>query len=381
MLSGAVPRLRGMTRSNRTYRDVDGRRVEGTWRHVFINNGGTYYLTDLKVYADGLIDCWGLVDLDGFRQKLTSGWVATTLPDGGRASGHLLASWTFNSPAFTPTIDDLYGEVADEIERLAGRPTTSDLCVEAAHRYVETRTEEDRLRLVDAYLKIPETHRTFVLGDMDHRDWPVRALATPPGSRPIGGRGDDAEDPITEADRGTAFDYFAQQAASRSAWIAKSHDDGPAGGDPGSIRIEQRWFPNGWPAQAGILVLRNEYPAALEVDGDSYPSVAHAYWARSVRDGADHDLIRAEPYAGKARHMALDFDRRPGWSGRRLAVMAELLDTKFRQHPDLAAALLATGEKALLYQEAQDSFWGCDGGRNSMGRLLELIRSQLLPQA
>lgn len=44
---------------NRTYRIVDGERIEGSWRHIFIKNGSTYFLSALKVYADGLIDCWG----------------------------------------------------------------------------------------------------------------------------------------------------------------------------------------------------------------------------------------------------------------------------------------------------------------------------------
>jgi len=36
---------------------VDGQRVEGTWRHVFVRNWDRYFLTDLIVYADGAIDC------------------------------------------------------------------------------------------------------------------------------------------------------------------------------------------------------------------------------------------------------------------------------------------------------------------------------------
>ena len=45
---------------NRRYRVLDdGERIEGTWRHVFTENGATCFLADLKVHADGLIDCWG----------------------------------------------------------------------------------------------------------------------------------------------------------------------------------------------------------------------------------------------------------------------------------------------------------------------------------
>ncbi|MFB7366590.1 DUF7638 domain-containing protein, partial [Streptomyces hydrogenans] len=70
-----------------TYRTVDGVRIPGTWRHVFIRNG-RYFLTDLLIYADGLVDCWGLVTVEEFEEKVRSGWVATTLPDGAGASAH-----------------------------------------------------------------------------------------------------------------------------------------------------------------------------------------------------------------------------------------------------------------------------------------------------
>ncbi|MCX4403273.1 hypothetical protein OG840_15880 [Streptomyces sp. NBC_01764] len=81
-----------------TSRKADGIRIPGTWRHAFIRNGGTFFLTDLVIYADGLIDCWGLVTVDEFEQKLRSGWVATDLPEGAEASAHDLASWKFSEP-------------------------------------------------------------------------------------------------------------------------------------------------------------------------------------------------------------------------------------------------------------------------------------------
>ncbi|MFI1249708.1 hypothetical protein ACH4TY_23870 [Streptomyces anulatus] len=77
------------------HRTADGVRIPGTWRHAFINNGGTYFLTDLFIYADGLIDCWGAATVEEFERKLRSGWVATRLPEGAEASAHGLAAWTF----------------------------------------------------------------------------------------------------------------------------------------------------------------------------------------------------------------------------------------------------------------------------------------------
>ncbi|WP_406491689.1 hypothetical protein OG936_00440 [Streptomyces sp. NBC_00846] len=51
------------------------------------------------IHADGLIDCWGLVTLEEFQEKLRSGWVATSLPDGAEASEHDLAGWSSVSHA------------------------------------------------------------------------------------------------------------------------------------------------------------------------------------------------------------------------------------------------------------------------------------------
>src|SRR3954471_10389089 len=85
--------------SNRiTYRTADGVRIPGTWRHVFICNGGHYFLTDLFIYADGLIDCWGLVTVVELEEKLRTGWVATSFPEGGEASADELAEWKFREP-------------------------------------------------------------------------------------------------------------------------------------------------------------------------------------------------------------------------------------------------------------------------------------------
>ena len=293
-----------MTRLRPTYREVDGRRIEGTWRPIFIKNGGTHYLADLKIYADGQIDCWGMVDREGFGEKLRSGWVATSL------------------------------------------------------------------------LAVPEPHRVFVLGDMDHRDIPIRVLSSLPGQLPAGGTVDDPGELVTEADREAAFAYLEDREVARLDWAAGSHDDGPIDGDPGSVRVDQIWYRRGWPDEPGIHVLRNEWPAPLELATGAYATVAHAYWARSALDAADHDRIRDEPEAGAARKLALSVDRVPGWSARRLAVMTELLTAKAEQHPTVARQLADTGEKSIIYQEALDPFWGVDGdGRNWMGRLLELVRA------
>ena len=171
---------------SRTSREVDGENVIGSWRHAFINNGGSYYLTDLIVYADGLVDCWGLVTLDEFRDKLRTGWVATTFTEGANASAHEVASWTFTNVRSWVTADELYGEVVGEIEALNGRLDASGICLAALEVYVADQTETNRRRLELAYDNIPAHRRPYVLGDQDAKDWPLRVLVTPVGKELAG---------------------------------------------------------------------------------------------------------------------------------------------------------------------------------------------------
>jgi len=105
----------------RISREVDGERVEGITRPVFIRNGKDYHLTDLEIYADGSIFCWEWVDLAGLEDKLASGWVATSFEPGARASAHQLASWQFADPQSWIRPDWLLGEVTDAIAQRAPR--------------------------------------------------------------------------------------------------------------------------------------------------------------------------------------------------------------------------------------------------------------------
>lgn len=369
-----------MARWNVTYRDVEGRRIPGTWRHVFINNGGHHFLADLKVYADGMIDCWELVDLDGFRRKLASGWVATSLPEGGRASGHLVGAWTFAPPTSSISADELYGEVVDEIDRLTGRPTSSDRCRAALDRYLATRTEADREQLAATYLAVPAALRRFLLHDQDDQDHSLQVVATRPGERRVGGADNNRDWTVSADDHDRAIGYVEEILRRQVVQPPTLADDEPAA-DPSppaaALVLDFRHFPQGWPSNPGQLVLRNEYPARVTVDGTAYRTVAHAYRALAVVDDADRRRIAEEANHHRLRRLAAGAERWPDWPARRLGVMHRLLGAKFDQHRALAAELVATDPRSIVYQDG-NRFWGADdGGHNWMGRLLEVVRSEI----
>jgi predicted NAD-dependent protein-ADP-ribosyltransferase YbiA (DUF1768 family) len=361
-----------------TFRNADGQRVEGVWRHIFTRNGDTYYLADLVIYADGAIDCrtGGLTDLDGLREQLRCGRVATTLEEGATASVHHVASCRFAQPQTWIDADMLLGEVADEIDRLNERPDSTDRCVLAVKTYLADPSEQHRLAVRDRYLAIPEHLRIYALGDMDRKDLPLRVLITDLGET-VPWWPDDVV--VTDETRAQAVEYFREQDHRVAEWQARVPADGPEQAQAPTLTLARTYYPKGFPADPGINVLQNDYPATITVNGRDYPTVIHAYWALSTTDAQLHDQIAHAPRAYDAQKLAEQAPRRPGWPAARLAVMAALLRVKYTQHPQLAQVLLDTGDARIIYTDLDSAYWvaGRKQGTNWIGRLLEVIRSEL----
>jgi hypothetical protein len=76
--------MSGLQRNRMTWVGRSIRRVMTIDRVVlpaFIHNGG-YFFINLPVYADGLVDAWDILDRLLFEEKLSQGWVTTSIPDG-----------------------------------------------------------------------------------------------------------------------------------------------------------------------------------------------------------------------------------------------------------------------------------------------------------
>ena len=353
-----------MPKWSRTSREVDGEVVIGSWRHAFINNGGTYYLTDLVVYADGLVDCWGLVTLEEFRGKLRSGWVATTFKEGANGSAHELASWTFTNVESWVTADELYGEVVDEIEELNGRPDSSGVCLQALEDYLAEQSEPNRQRLESAYNSIPKHRRRYVLGDMDAKDRPLRVLITPVGRRLAG-------KVVSEQHRNQALEYFAERAVARRKAADRTPPVAAAVVVPGSFHH------NGWPDPPGILALHTQYPAPVLIGDVTYPTIEHAYWALRTTDADVRQAVLDQENPYGLASLAGGATARDGWDASLQATITQLLRAKFQQHEALARELLATGEGRIVFHaSAFGDAYAYNSRRHLIGRLLELVRAE-----
>jgi len=151
---------------SKTSRIQDGMEIPGMSTHAFIHNGW-YFVSEIKVYQDGMIDCWDLVDFEGFKQKIAQGWVVTTLPTNAQVSVSRLVRFTATEIQTYLKEEEFIKEVADAIEELNDRPTSMDKCREAFQRFQDDQSEEAIQHLEEAYEAVPEHLRWFVLDALD----------------------------------------------------------------------------------------------------------------------------------------------------------------------------------------------------------------------
>ena len=125
--------------------------------------------------------------------------------------------------------------------------------------------------------------------------------------------------------------------------------------------------------------LSNFYPSPIEMYGDIYPTVEHAFQAAKAAMVIDRQRIRNASSPALAKSLGREVLLRPLWDSMRLSVMERLLERKFAI-PALRAMLLGTGNQELIEGNTWgDTFWGiCHGqGDNQLGKLLMKIREEL----
>lgn len=140
----------------------------------------------------------------------------------------------------------------------------------------------------------------------------------------------------------------------------------PSGDAITSFQGEHRWLSNFW-------------HVAIQYEGDTFPSVEHAYQAAKTLDPLERAAFRLPITAGKAKGLSKKLVLRPEWPHIRLQIMEDLVRQKF-QDKELREKLLATGNRQLIEgNEWNDSFWGVSRGKgmNYLGRIIMKVRQEL----
>lgn len=121
------------------------------------------------------------------------------------------------------------------------------------------------------------------------------------------------------------------------------------------------------------------------LDEQEWSSVEHYYQAMKY-NGSFKEKIRAKTHPLDARKMGRNIFRRKrsDWKKIRNTVMTRAVYTKCKAHPQVAEALLATGNTPLANNRFGEYYWGVgrDGrGENHYGKILQNVRERLTMEA
>lgn len=144
-----------------------------------------------------------------------------------------------------------------------------------------------------------------------------------------------------------------------------------------------RFFPN-----TPYFFLSNFYPAAVEYDGVTYPTVEHAYQAAKTEDLVVRQLVYSEPSPARAKRRGGALLLRPNWDQIKFDIMIQLIEKKFPldENNDLSKKLYLTGWKPELIEGNywHDLVWGqcfCPrhkwDGANRLGGILMNRRTDI----
>jgi ribA/ribD-fused uncharacterized protein len=129
--------------------------------------------------------------------------------------------------------------------------------------------------------------------------------------------------------------------------------------------------------QSDYRFLMNNYDSPILLDGETYPTVEHAYQASKTLDTNERAEIRQATTGRRSKRIGRSIALRPGWDAMREDVMLGLLESKFA-NTDLRALLLATQNAKLV--SGGDTFWGevAGAGDNRLGKLLTKVRANIV---
>jgi hypothetical protein len=128
--------------------------------------------------------------------------------------------------------------------------------------------------------------------------------------------------------------------------------------------------------------MSNFADAPIRLKGRLWPTSEHYSQAQKFAGKPDEAEIRSARTPMIAARMGRDRSRplRRDWESVKDSVMRDAVLAKFRQHADLRASLLSTGDALLVEHTENDDYWGDGGdgsGRNMLGRILMEVRATL----
>lgn len=147
----------------------------------FKESDNSYYLCNVSVFSDESIRIDRMpntinTDLEGLKEMVKELKLITEIEKGHKVLVYGLGEFEVDDVLYTNKVKSLINEIGDIISELNSKPTTSQICKIAYDKYIESPTIKLRDELKVAYEKVPEHLRTYILGDMDIKDIPIRMI-------------------------------------------------------------------------------------------------------------------------------------------------------------------------------------------------------------
>lgn len=126
--------------------------------------------------------------------------------------------------------------------------------------------------------------------------------------------------------------------------------------------------------------LSNFYPSPFKAGGLEYQWNEQWFMVHKSLDPSERQLVMDARTPGECKRIGKIITLRRDWEEIKDFVMLQGLRAKFKQNPDLLAALLATEKRYLEETNTWgDRYWGvCGGkGKNMLGILLMQVRAEM----
>ncbi|MCG8614523.1 MAG: NADAR family protein [Pseudomonadales bacterium] len=123
-------------------------------------------------------------------------------------------------------------------------------------------------------------------------------------------------------------------------------------------------------------------PYPIQLEGKEWPTVEHYFQGMKFEDDLRQEQIRTAETpkqarkSGRKRHKSF----RKNWHQMRQVIMTRAVYTRCKMYPEIAKALLETGNRKIVENSTYDYFWGCGRdrrGENTYGVVLMNVRQKL----
>lgn len=147
------------------------------------------------------------------------------------------------------------------------------------------------------------------------------------------------------------------------------------------------------PAKEPIKFYEKEYymfsnfsSFSVRYDKRDWMTSEHAYQAMKFNDLWYQEWIRSQKSAYDAKKAARSKSMmvRGDWNEVKLLFMLEICRDKLNQHKIIQQKLLKTGDREIIEDSPEDSFWGWGrnkNGENHLGRIWMILRDELRVKA